>query len=137
LHHRKEGWLRHQGNVAKPAKRKRDSAQPQVKLTQPGWFSFVFSVGKPSRPRDQRRLRGILLTARPPLLALMQGGEYARFSGGFHEFPSCYRSPTSHLVEFCFKFSGTDRTSKAGLEGKSIPRIPGDDIDFTPLPHYS
>jgi len=27
--------------------------------------------------------------------------------------------------------------SKAGLEGKSIPRIPGDDIDFTPLPHYS
>jgi len=33
LHHRKEGWLRHQGNVAKPAKRKRDSAQPQVKLT--------------------------------------------------------------------------------------------------------
>jgi len=25
--------------------------------------------------------------------------------------------------------------SKAGLEGKSIPRIPGDDIEFTPLPH--
>jgi len=32
LHNRKEGWLRHQENVAKPAK-----------LTQPGWFSFCHS----------------------------------------------------------------------------------------------
>src|SRR5215471_5479021 len=40
LHHRKEGWLRHQENIAKPpAKRKRDSAQPKEKPTQPGWFS--------------------------------------------------------------------------------------------------
>src|SRR5262245_57292529 len=46
---------------------------------QTGWFSFLFSIGKPPRPRDQRRLRGILLIARPPLLAVMQGGEYARF----------------------------------------------------------
>src|SRR6266487_5817497 len=29
LHHRKEGWLRHQENFAQPPK-----------LTQPGWFSF-------------------------------------------------------------------------------------------------
>src|SRR5213593_2337577 len=29
LHHRKEGWLRHQENFAKPQK-----------LTQTGWFSF-------------------------------------------------------------------------------------------------
>src|SRR5437867_6908094 len=49
------------------------------KLTQPGWFSFWFSIGKPPRPRDQRKLRDILLLARPPLLAVMQGGEYARF----------------------------------------------------------
>src|SRR5213594_1009699 len=68
LHHRKEGWLRHQENAAKPPK-----------LTQPGWFSYVFSIGKPPRPRDQQMLRGILLIARPPLLAVMQGEEYARF----------------------------------------------------------
>src|SRR5947209_1425603 len=43
------------------------------------WFSFLFSIGKPPRPRDQRTLREILLVARPPLLAVMQGGEYARF----------------------------------------------------------
>jgi hypothetical protein len=64
LHHRKEGWLRHQENIAKPPK-----------LKQPGWFSFWFSFGKPPRPRCQRMLRDILLIARPPLLAFMQGGE--------------------------------------------------------------
>src|SRR5881397_3627326 len=68
LHHCKEGRLRRQQNGAKPPK------QPQ-----PGWFSFWFSIGKPPRPRDQRKLRDILLLARPPLLAVMQGGEYARF----------------------------------------------------------
>jgi hypothetical protein len=31
LHHRKEGWLRHQENFAKPPKQ-----------TQSGWFSFLF-----------------------------------------------------------------------------------------------
>ena len=67
LHHRK-GWLRHQKNGAKPPN-----------LTQPGWFSFSFSSGKPPRPRYQRMLRGILLIARPPL-AVTQGGEYARDS---------------------------------------------------------
>src|SRR5437867_10415514 len=68
LHHRKEGWLRHQENIAK-----------SPKLTQPGWFSSLFSFGKPPRPRYQRMLRGIFLLARPPLLAVMQGGEYSRF----------------------------------------------------------
>src|SRR5204862_7022969 len=69
LHHRREaqarqraaskeeGRLRHQENVAKPPK-----------LTQPGWFFFLFSIGKPPRPRDQRRLRGIFVdrSATPP-----------------------------------------------------------------------
>ena len=90
--HQRKGWLRHQGNIAKPpAKRKRDSAQPQVKQPQPGWFSFWFSIGKPPRPRDQRKLRDILLLARPPLLAVMQGGEYARFQfvHTFYERPRC------------------------------------------------
>src|ERR1051326_1647262 len=74
------------------AKRKRDSAQPQIrrggcvikksvakppKQTQPGWFSSLFSIGKPPRPRGQRRLRNIFLVARLPLLAVMPGGESA------------------------------------------------------------
>src|SRR5215470_5595097 len=32
-------------------------------------------IGKPPRPRFQRMLRGIFLIARPPILAVMQGGE--------------------------------------------------------------
>jgi len=46
----------------------------QPKLTQPGWFSDC-AEGKPPRPRDQRMLRDISFVARPPLLAVMQGGE--------------------------------------------------------------
>src|SRR6266699_3061405 len=38
--------------------------------------AVLFSIGKPPRPRDQRMLRKIFLIARPPLLAVMQGGEY-------------------------------------------------------------
>jgi hypothetical protein len=43
------------------------------------WFSpsKITSTGKPPRPRVERMLRGIFLVARPPLLAVMQGGEYA------------------------------------------------------------
>ena len=37
------------------------------------------SIGKPPRPRAQRMLRDIFLIARPPLLAVMQGGDYASF----------------------------------------------------------
>src|SRR5215510_4287575 len=40
-----------------------------------GGFPFV-SIGKPPRPRDDRRLRDFFLIARPPLLALVQGGEW-------------------------------------------------------------
>src|SRR5262249_61016373 len=61
LHHRKEGWLRHQENFAKPPKQ-----------TQPGRFSFLFSIGKPPRPRGQWILRDRFLHARPPLLQVMQ-----------------------------------------------------------------
>jgi hypothetical protein len=39
------------------------------KQTQPGWFSFLFSVGKPPRPRDKRMLREIFeLLGHPSLL---------------------------------------------------------------------
>src|SRR5215510_9985706 len=65
LHHSKEGWLRHKSNVAKPPL-----------LAQTGWFSLRVSIGKPPRPRGQRKLRDIFLIARPPLLAVMQGGDF-------------------------------------------------------------
>ena len=39
-------------------------------------FRFVFNR-KTTPASRQRRLRDILLIARPPLLAVMQGGEYA------------------------------------------------------------
>ena len=50
-------------------------------------------VGKPPRPRCQGRLRDILLIARPPLLAVMQGGEF-RFIQFIHTFryPRLYSS---------------------------------------------
>src|SRR5262245_30636668 len=54
-----------------------------------GWFSFRVSIGKLPRPRGQRTLRDIFLIARPPLLAVMQGGEFAllRFIHRFYEQP--------------------------------------------------
>ena len=60
-----------QGGVAASSRKCCEATE----LTQPGWFSFVFSIGKPPRPRDQQKLRDIFLIARPPLLAVMQGGE--------------------------------------------------------------
>ena len=71
LHHRKEGWLRHQENIAKPPKRRRRGGFP------------LRPIGKPPRPRYQRMLRDIFLIARPPLLAVMQGGD-SRFPTRFH-----------------------------------------------------
>src|SRR6267143_2492430 len=46
LHHRKEGWLRHQKNFAKPPK-----------PTQPGWFSFCIhrKTTPASRSEDAAR----------------------------------------------------------------------------------
>src|SRR3989442_15104451 len=41
-----------------------------------GGFPFAL-IGKPPRPRYKWRLRDIPLIARPPLLAVMQGGECA------------------------------------------------------------
>ena len=70
LHHCKEGWRTEgrarQGEASIEGRR--------------GGFPYGLPrdgpFGKPPRPRFQRRLRGILLIARPPLLAVMQGGEY-------------------------------------------------------------
>ena len=47
--------------------------------TEAGADGVVFhsSVGKPPRPRFLRMLRSVFWIARPPLLALMQGGEFA------------------------------------------------------------
>src|SRR5262249_31055168 len=73
-----------QGGVAASSKKFREATEADAA----GWFSFSVSIGKPPRPRNQRRLRGILLIARPPLLAVMQGGEYARFQIHSHSWYS-------------------------------------------------
>ena len=68
LHHRKEGWLRHQENIAQPPMRSNRGGFPLVihRKTTPA-----------SRSVDpSRRFR----IARPPLLALIQGGDYASIS---------------------------------------------------------
>src|SRR6266702_8037742 len=64
-----------QGGVAASSKKCCEA----TKADAAGVVFLLFSIGKPPRPRDQRRLGDILLIARPPLLAVMQGGEYARF----------------------------------------------------------
>jgi len=42
-----------------------------------GVVFLLFSIGKPPRPRVIGGFATLLLIARPPLLAVMQGGEYA------------------------------------------------------------
>ena len=41
-----------------------------------GVVFLIVLIGKPPRPRDMRMLRAVFLMARPPLLAVMQGGDY-------------------------------------------------------------
>src|SRR5439155_364580 len=77
LHHRKEGWPSESQNIAK-----------LPLIARPGWFSDRKPKGKPPRLRLlhlrlraialalRRWLRNILLTTQPPLLAVMQGGEW-------------------------------------------------------------
>src|SRR6185295_14966740 len=56
LHHRKEGWLRHQENVAKPPQR-----------TQPGWFSFCIHRKTTPASRSAEASRYLLdRSATPP-----------------------------------------------------------------------
>src|SRR5262245_59274236 len=42
-----------------------------------GVVFLVPAIGTPPRPREKRMLRNIFLIARPPLLAVMRGGEFA------------------------------------------------------------
>jgi hypothetical protein len=42
-----------------------------------GVVFLVPSIGTPPRPREKRMLRNIFLIARPPLLAVMRGGEFS------------------------------------------------------------
>src|SRR5207249_8888843 len=65
LHHRKEGWPSESQNIAK-----------LPLIARPGLFSDRKPKGKPPRLRLLRWLRNILLTTQPPLLAVMQGGEW-------------------------------------------------------------
>ena len=77
LHHRKEGWLRHQENVAQA-----------TDAEQPGWFSFDYQSENHPGLAAHWMLRDVFLIARPPLLAVMQGGDYASFEF-IHTFPVC------------------------------------------------
>ena|SRR5215510_12202488 len=63
LHHRKEGWLRHQENFAKPPK-----------LTQPRWFSFCAhrKTSPPSRSADAAR-NFISRSSTPPCFDARRG----------------------------------------------------------------
>src|SRR5262249_8163995 len=55
LHQRKEGWMRHHENFAKPPKQ-----------TQPGWFSFLFSIGTPPSALSVDASRHFLIRAATP-----------------------------------------------------------------------
>src|SRR5438128_1350615 len=68
-----------QGGVAASSKRCRAATEADAA----GVVFLLCSFGKPPRPRDQRRLRDNFLTVRPPLLAVMQGGEYCLISHFF------------------------------------------------------
>src|ERR1043166_4450388 len=59
LHHRKEGWVRHQ-----------EKRRPATETDATGVVFLLCPIGKPPRPREMRRLRDIFLIARPPLLAV-------------------------------------------------------------------
>src|SRR5947208_12257730 len=61
-----------QGGVAASSKKFREATDADAA----GVVFLFVSIEKPPRPRDQRMLRDILLIARPPLLAVMQGGEW-------------------------------------------------------------
>src|SRR5262245_1584768 len=61
-HHREEGWRRHQ----KMAR--------SLLMDAAGVVFLVPSIGTPPHPREKRVLRSIFLIARPPLLAVMRGG---------------------------------------------------------------
>src|SRR5882672_12513182 len=61
-----------QGGVAASSKKFRGATEADAA----GVVFLFVSIGKPPRPRDQRMLRDILLIARPPLLAVMQGGKW-------------------------------------------------------------
>src|SRR5437870_250809 len=85
LHHRKEGWLRHQ-KISRSHRNGRSR----------GGFPFV-SIGKPPRLRSQRMLRNIFLIAQPPL-AVMQGDDYAaRFQFVHTFYDRRYSTPETRI----------------------------------------
>jgi len=64
------------------AERLRNAAKRPL-LARPGWFSDSCVKGKPPRLRLIRWLREIFLRTQPPLLAVMQGGDYRVVSVSF------------------------------------------------------
>ena len=66
LHHRKEGWLSDQENAAK-----------HPLIAKPGWFSDKNQRKTTPAASVSVAARNFLMT-QPPLLAVMQGGDYLR-----------------------------------------------------------
>src|SRR5262245_8638775 len=79
----RRGGLRHQQNVAKPPKR--DAAGVVFRPRLP--FCSQSVLNRKTTPSSlQWRLRDILLMARPPILAVMQGGELPLAPTFIHSF---------------------------------------------------
>src|SRR5467141_1389433 len=84
-----------QGGVAASSIKFREATEADAA----GVVFLLFSIGKPPRPRYQWRLRDIPLIARPPLLAVMQGGECAS-SKLFHTPPPVrLHTPSIHPLQ--------------------------------------
>src|SRR5439155_26818012 len=98
LHHRK-GWPSESQNIAK-----------LPLIARPGWFSDRKPKGKP--PRLLRWLRNILLTTQPPLLAVMQGGEWR--STVIHS--QLHRAPLQLLMANSFSHLHRPRCSGPGAK---------------------
>ena len=75
LHHRKEGWMRHQ-----------EKCRAATESPQPGWFTSLSSIGKPPRPRYQRMLCDIFLAraATPPCADARRGLSPTSIHHEFH-----------------------------------------------------
>src|SRR5215831_19773584 len=76
-HHREEGWRRHQENGAKPPYRRRRGGVPCPSIGTPPRPFLRLRAGARALRGEKRMLRDIFLIARPPLLAVMRGGEFA------------------------------------------------------------
>ena len=99
LHHRKEGWLRHQENFAQPPT-----------WTQPGWFSFVFQSENHPGFANQWMLRDIFCRSATPPCGDARRGLFTLDSNSFTP------SMTAGDVEFSMLSAVIDRRYSAVVD---------------------